>query len=148
MLSLGEPFIAAKFSQSYCDMGMGPCCLRMSARALETKTKAAHELTLHLKGSVSLFIFSLGAAKARTRLFSARRPAANCSDRAVSSPSSSSFCIWEHAERSFAERNTVGCVSISSNWVEFECFSDCTRCTLERLGALEGREWKERGKQR
>lgn len=37
VLSLGEPFMAAKFSQSYCDMGMGPCCLRMSARALEKK---------------------------------------------------------------------------------------------------------------
>lgn len=35
VLSLGEPFMAAKFSQSYCDMGMGPCCLRISARALE-----------------------------------------------------------------------------------------------------------------
>lgn len=41
VLSLGEPFMAAKFSQSYCDMGMGPCCLRMSASALEKQEAKA-----------------------------------------------------------------------------------------------------------
>lgn len=39
------------------------------------------------------------------------------------------------------KRNTVGCVSISSNWVEFECFSDRTRC-IWKDGALKGGEWK------
>lgn len=37
------------------------------------------------------------------------------------------------------ERNNIGCVSISSNWVEFECFSDRTRC-IWKDGALEGGE--------
>lgn len=46
MLSFGEPFIAAKFSQSYWEMGMGPCCIRMSARALE---KATQEQLLHMR---------------------------------------------------------------------------------------------------
>lgn len=38
------------------------------------------------------------------------------------------------------ERNNVGCVSISSNWVEFECFSDRTRC-IWKDGALRGWGW-------
>lgn len=46
VLSLGEPFIAAKFSQSYCDMGMGPCCLRMSARALQSKANAMRTVSV------------------------------------------------------------------------------------------------------
>ena len=47
VLSLGEPFMAAKFSQSYWEMGMGPCCLRMSARALcaHTHNTYAHANT-------------------------------------------------------------------------------------------------------
>lgn len=39
------------------------------------------------------------------------------------------------------ERNNIGCASISSNWVEFECFSDRTRC-IWNDEALEGGEWK------
>lgn len=35
------------------------------------------------------------------------------------------------------KRNNVGCVSLSSNWVESECFSDRTRC-IWKDGALEG----------
>lgn len=41
----------------------------------------------------------------------------------------------------FICKRNIGCMSISSNWVEFECFSDRTRC-IWKDGALEGGEWK------
>lgn len=65
VLSLGDPFIAAKFSQSYCDMGMGPCCLRMSARALKTEKKKQDRLLILHQKDVSLLVpfFSLSAAE-------------------------------------------------------------------------------------
>lgn len=37
------------------------------------------------------------------------------------------------------KRINIGCVSILSNWVEFECFSDGTRC-MWKDGVLEGGE--------
>lgn len=67
--------------------------------------------------------------------------AANCSDSVVGNSEPflllcvcvcvSFFLLCEHDERSFAKGNKAGCVSVSSNWVEFECFSERTRCTVE-----------------
>lgn len=36
------------------------------------------------------------------------------------------------------ERNNIGCASVSSNWVEFECFSDRTRCIWKDEALEEG----------
>lgn len=102
MLSFGEPFIAAKFSQSYWEMGMGPCCLRMSARALEKTTP--EQLLNDLK-------------KERFQVFQ------NCS-----ATFNSLFFFLMHGNVKKVHLQEEQTLDVQPNWVEFGCFSDGTRC--------------------
>lgn len=145
--------MAAKFSQSYCDIGMGPCCLRMSARALKTDKHTANKCEHYTKKEAFPLCTGCLCACIWTQLKTRRGLLKQCC--AIMGNSgllrflffclSLSFLFFLFLTRLgtwrmfICKRNSVGCVSISANWVEFECFSDRTRC-MWKDEALEGGE--------